>query len=286
MTKEKASAEAKKDPLIHFPFYCHQYLGRLLQFSFEERGLFITALAIMIVEDGYISNDILLRRCGFKNQQVSENNQADSLSYLLDEVRILAEEIMDVQKPLRETKRLNGSKGGRRSDDKKPAGYQAVSKSNRKASYTDTEKETETEIKLDKEAEDFDKSKSFDEFHLSIANQLADHIRKSKQISISAAKIKNWAKEIHILEKKDLQGRQSAFDDIQNALQTLSNHDGEPFFPTIESGKSFRDKFTKIENFLARSVAGKSKPDQFTKNVSASMQAINNALIQGGQNGL
>jgi hypothetical protein len=42
----------------------------------------------------------------------------------LDEVRILADEIMAVQKPKRETKRLNGSKGGRRPNLKKPTGYQ------------------------------------------------------------------------------------------------------------------------------------------------------------------
>ncbi len=123
MSNDATLPEAK-DPLIHFPFYCHQYLGRLLQFTLEERGLFITALAIMIVEDGNIPNETLLRRCGFKNQQVSESNLQDNLAYLLDEVRILADEIMAVQKPKRETKRLNGSKGGRRPNLKKPTGYQ------------------------------------------------------------------------------------------------------------------------------------------------------------------
>jgi len=239
-----------KDPLIHFPFYCHQYLGRLLQFSFEERGLFITALAIVIVEDGDISNEILLRRCGFKNQS-SENNLQDNLAYLLQEVKFLAGEIIAEQKQKREVKRINGSKGGRRP---KPIGSQAVNKNNRKASYTETEKETdtETELEIKTDSENFNESKSIDEFHISIANQLAEHIKATKQISIGESKINSWIKEIYLLEKQDLQSRQSPFDDIQKAIEAIKKHDGEEFFPTIESGESLRQKFSKIESFLQR----------------------------------
>lgn len=104
-----------------------------------------------------------------------------------------------------------------------------------------------------KENKDSDKNKTkFDEFHFSIATQLAEHIKLSKQIAVSDSQIKSWANDIFLLEKKDLYGRQTSFEDIQRAIESIRQYDGAQFFPVIESGKSFRQKFGKIENFLQR----------------------------------
>ncbi len=92
----------------------------------------------------------------------------------------------------------------------------------------------------------------YDDFHLFVASQLAGHIKTKKLIAVNDTQIKSWAGEIAMLEKKDLQGRQSTFDDIQKGLEAIKQYDGEQFFPVIESGKSFRQKFSKIESFLQR----------------------------------
>lgn len=116
-----------KDPLIHFPFYIYNYLGRLSQFTFEERGMFITMLCIYLAEDGQIENEALKRRLNLK-----EENHLVIFGYLLVSVQELANEIIEEQKNKRDKKRANGMLGGRPkykvSQNKKPIGYQMDTK--------------------------------------------------------------------------------------------------------------------------------------------------------------
>jgi hypothetical protein len=206
-----------------------------------------------------------------------------------------------------ERNKINGSKGGRpksiKSQDnpKNPVGSQKPRKPDKeidKDKDKEIDKDKDKEIDKDKDKEiDKDKDKeidikknirlrSVDDFHISMSTRLADHIKSFRRISIADSQISNWAKEISLLERKDLEGRKTPFEDIQRALDIIIKHDGEEFFPVIESGKTFRSKFQKIENFVARNSSLSAKKDKFTNNVSASLIAINSAMDERRQSGL
>lgn len=137
----------------------------------------------------------------------------------------------------------------------------------------DADKDKEIDEDTEKEKDKNKKNIKFDEFHFSIATQLADHIKSSKQITVSDVQIKSWANDIGLLEKKDLQDRQTSFEDIQLAIESIRQYDGVQFFPVIESGKSFRQKFGKIENFLQR------------QNPKSQNQQAIEAFMAGGEDG-
>jgi hypothetical protein len=92
-------------------------------------------------------------------------------------------------------------------------------------------------------------------------------------------KAKGWDSYIRKLKDIDLKGREEPEVDIGKAIQAISDHHGEEFFPEINSARSLRDKFDKIENFLNRS-----------KKASSSKQSSNNNevyqefLKNGGEN--
>lgn len=77
---------SKKDPLIYFPFYCHQYLSRLRQFSFEEQGMLITMLCIYLINNKNISDEDLLCQ-----SQITKSLK--ELHYLIEKVREWGNEI-------------------------------------------------------------------------------------------------------------------------------------------------------------------------------------------------
>jgi hypothetical protein len=68
---------------------------------------------------------------------------------------------------------------------------------------------------------------------------------------------KNWEDEIKKLIEKDLSVRQNPIEDVKQAIQTISNNYGKEYFPVIQSAKSLKEKFTKIEDYVKRSSQGK-----------------------------
>ncbi len=68
---------------------------------------------------------------------------------------------------------------------------------------------------------------------------------------------KNWEDEIKKLIEKDLSVRQNPIEDVKQAIQTISNNHGKEYFPVIQSAKSLREKFTKIEDYVKRNSQGK-----------------------------
>ncbi len=68
---------------------------------------------------------------------------------------------------------------------------------------------------------------------------------------------KNWEDEIKKLIEKDLSVRQNPAEDVARAIQTISNNHGKEYFPVIQSAKSLREKFTKIEDYVKRNSQGK-----------------------------
>jgi hypothetical protein len=69
----------------------------------------------------------------------------------------------------------------------------------------------------------------------------------------------NWNKEIKLIVNNDLKirGEQQAKQDLIRCIQAIENHYGKEYFPIIQSAKSLREKFIKIENYLERSPQAK-----------------------------
>ncbi len=92
-------------------------------------------------------------------------------------------------------------------------------------------------------------------------------------------KTKGWSSHIKKLRDIDLKGREEPEVDIGNAIQAISDYHGEEFFPEINSARSLRDKFDKIENFLNRSKKA-STPKQPSNNNEVYQEFLKN----GGEN--
>ena len=106
---------SKKDPLIHFPFYCNQYMGQLAKFTYEQQGAFVRVLATYISEDGQISTDNQAVR--YRLFSAFTESEQKSLDFVFSEAISLAKEIMKRQKDIREIKREAGKQGGRPSKE-------------------------------------------------------------------------------------------------------------------------------------------------------------------------
>ena len=92
----------------------------------------------------------------------------------------------------------------------------------------------------------------FNDFQLQVAKQLGEHIKSMKQINLKMKDIKRWANDIRLLQEIDLKPRSDSKKSIEKVMKAIVDNAGVEFFPEIESGKTFRDKFLKVEGFLVR----------------------------------
>jgi len=83
---------------------------------------------------------------------------------------------------------------------------------------------------------------------LPLANRLADIVRSSKNIKITAPKIRAWANEIRKLVEIDGVSPER----IEAALEWYSGSVGGQYIPVIESGNSLRNKFVRLEEAMKR----------------------------------
>ena len=95
---------------------------------------------------------------------------------------------------------------------------------------------------------DAKRQNNIDSKFLQYAQKLASSIQQNKNIKITQQKIYSWAKSIKQLHS--IEG--VSFGRIKNALNWYEKHIGEEFVPVIESGSSFREKFSKLENAIQR----------------------------------
>ena len=101
----------KKDPLIHFPFYCNQYLGMLAKYTYEEQGAFIRVVATCIAEDNQIECCSINSK--YRLFSAFNSQEQKALDNVFDEAISVASKIMKTQKAIREKKREAGRQGGR-----------------------------------------------------------------------------------------------------------------------------------------------------------------------------
>ena len=90
---------------------------------------------------------------------------------------------------------------------------------------------------------------------------------------------RNWEDEIKKLIEKDLSVRQNPIEDVKQAIQTIANNYGKEYFPVVQSAKSLKEKFTKIEDYVKRNSQGKN-------NQSSALDQYNSILndLNGGFN--
>lgn len=141
--------------LIHFPWYCHQYMGMLTEYSFLERGAFITLLSYSITKDGVLpEGEGLFRMCG-----AFTKDEQESLLKVAEKVTEISKQILAKQKDLKKKRKAAGKKGAQATNSKftttasvEDLPQQTSGKEGSKIpSNTETETETEQEIETDTE---------------------------------------------------------------------------------------------------------------------------------------
>jgi hypothetical protein len=83
-----------------------------------------------------------------------------------------------------------------------------------------------------------------------LARTLARIVQSQKNIDITPAKKKSWANEIR---KLVYSSEKVEYDRVNRALSWYMKNVGGEYVPVIESGKSLRDKFVKLEAAMERS---------------------------------
>ncbi|MDD2840000.1 MAG: hypothetical protein PHY80_02620, partial [Rickettsiales bacterium] len=89
-----------------------------------------------------------------------------------------------------------------------------------------------------------------------IANRIKQLIETQKRINITNSQLSNWTTEISKLYKtlESARGSENAIYSMFLIINTLNAdiHYEDKYKPVIESGKSFREKFIKIEDYYKR----------------------------------
>ena len=88
---------------------------------------------------------------------------------------------------------------------------------------------------------------------MEFAEGIKNIVESKKRIKVNHNQLISWSKEIERLYKKiAFRGEEQAKEDIKQAIQFLIDHTNEQYVPVVESGKSFYEKFSKIEDAMNR----------------------------------
>ena len=117
------------------------------------------------------------------------------------------------------------------------------------ANQTQIQKQTQTKTQLLKNDPNF-------KYFLEIANRIKQLVETQKRINITNIQVANWATEVNKLYKtlEVARGNEEAIGSMFLMINTLNadvNYQ-DKYKPVIESGKSFREKFIKIEDYYKR----------------------------------
>jgi hypothetical protein len=113
-----------------------------------------------------------------------------------------------------------------------------------------------------------------DDFQVTIAEQLADFLRDRQKRNITKSQIKSWANDIRLLMDKDFPDRESMKADVIRVMQAILDRSGEPYFPIIESGSSFREKFLKVEQNINRTKQNYEHNSKRTRSITEQTQEL------------
>lgn len=90
--------------------------------------------------------------------------------------------------------------------------------------------------------------------YLPLAKKLKDLVSTKKNRNITDSQERSWAECMRLTAERDGFSLQRQ----QEAMAEYEKHFGEQYWPEIESGKSWREKFSKLENAINRT---KTKPE-------------------------
>jgi hypothetical protein len=187
----------------------------------------------------------------------------------------------EIYKKTCEARREAGSLGGKQKLANASKSYQKVAK----VADNDSKSESESENKNENKSEiknNPDKTKIFikptiqeiNPIYKKLSDGLLFILEAKLQRKLSS---KNWEDEIKKLIEKDLSVRQNPIEDVKQAIQTIANNYGKEYFPVIQSAKSLKEKFTKIEDYVKRN-------SQVKNNQSSALDQYNSILndLNGG----
>ena len=89
-----------------------------------------------------------------------------------------------------------------------------------------------------------------------LVKRLVRIVQSTKNINITGRQQTSWAKEFARLHRDAGVSR----DRMHDVLAWYRTHAGEPYIPVVESGTSFREKFSKLEAAIQRASAPATKP--------------------------
>jgi hypothetical protein len=94
------------------------------------------------------------------------------------------------------------------------------------------------------------------------ARALADIVKSQKNVSVTPDRMRSWANEIR---KLIYSSEKVSVDRVVAALEWYSENVGLEYVPLVESGKSFREKFTRLEAAMARGTSSKNRAKHGTR---------------------
>ena len=201
-----------KDPA--FLFYSSDFLTGCLDLDMEERGQYITLLCLQH-QKGHISEKTIRLCVGSVSDSVLSKFSKDSDGLFFNS---RLEEVIEKRKYFTESRRKNGALGGRPSKDKKPSDKPS-----------------------DKPSENLPENENINE----IINKLKDILVKYYNREFVTKSWNDDIKKMIIIDKIPKER-------IINALDWYSKNIGGEYIPVIQSGSSFREKYTKLENAMKK----------------------------------
>jgi uncharacterized protein with gpF-like domain len=118
------------------------------------------------------------------------------------------------------------------------------------------------------------------DFCKEVIDTLQEHLQTTLNKKIITT---NWQKQIEFLLDKDLKPRgiDKAKQDIITCMQAVIDNHKEDYFPVINSASAFREKFSKIEDFLKRK---NNFNNNFTNGMTAKQKENRQAFVAFGNN--
>ena len=127
-----------------------------------------------------------------------------------------------------------------------------------------TSNQQATTTKNDKKEEELKNDKKENKY-LDISDGFIEIMKEKQNKIFTDSNLEGWRKQIRLLIDNDLQNRENPSQDAINAIQAISDNYGKDYFPVIQSGKSFREKFIKIEGYLKRNTTKNNSNDSFDR---------------------
>lgn len=244
----------KKDKIYYFQEKSNDILDLQDELTIEEIGIYFILKAGYFKYAGELKKENANQRCKFYGD-INKFNAM--ISKLFDEV----EGLLVNNSWLSE---INGIKevSKKRSENAK--------------SRWDNTKEPKPKPDTEKPEETQRISKETNPIYKKLSDGLLFVLEAKLQRKLSS---RNWEDEIKKLIEKDLSVRQNPIEDVKQAIQTIANNYGKEYFPVVQSAKSLKEKFTKIEDYVKRN-------SQSKNNQSSALDQYNSILndLNGGFN--